>query len=1002
MVKSPNIFTIDPSVSFVDALAGGLILEAGNDPLALSRMTILLPNRRAQRSLQEAFLRKLGQRTSLLPAMRPIGDVDEDEIVFLGAGMGLDPSAIKPAISSTRRQVILMRQVMAWGGLDQALAPAQAWRLATELARFMDQIDTAGIPYEGLADLVPEDLAHHWDITLEFLHIVTNAWPEILEIEGVENPAVRRDKMLRMLALAWQKNPPAGKIIAAGSTGSIPATAELLSVVAHLDEGRVVLPGFDTGMTDSCWEQLDVTHPQAAMKNLIETMGASRHEVEQWHKDDTNEAYPRSQFLRTALLPPDLTSDWRNAPYKDMQDSILFAGLEAIVASTRREEADAIAVLMRETLETPGKTAALVTPDRQLARHVRASLTRWSIDIDDSGGDRALNTMPGRFLGLIAQAVSENLAPVPLLALMQHPLVSLGMARADYLEFIRRLDKFVLRGVRPAGGADGLLEHAAVVAAASQNAFDPEDTAILKQALDALLPLLEAFDGQACCQDILYAHIGAAESLATTPDQVGGSNLWQGEAGAALAEALSELVSESATLVKVALDGYAALFAEMLASVTVRPVWRRHPRLSIWGPLEARLQRTDVMILGGLNEGVWPGEIQSDPWMNRPMRASYGLPPLEQRIGQSAHDFLQAASGGTVYITRAEKSDGSPTVPSRWWFRLEALAGRPVPRAQKYCDWAVALSAAKRLPTIKPPEPKPPVSVRPKQLSVTQVETWMRDPYALYANKILGLKTLDPVDDRPSAATKGTLLHEALELFLMEGGPKYGDEGLARLINVGRRVFEPVLTQPTVYAFWWPRFEHIASWFVENEKRRAETYEVAAVERRAKATVPGTDFTLKAKADRIDRKHATGMLEVIDYKTGNVPTGKRVAAGFAPQLPLEAWLAEVGGFEDLAAAAVEDLIYWELKGGDPIQRQVKPVKDVPHTVAAALAGLQHLVAEFSKAGTPYLSNPRPTEAGYGDFDHLARVKEWRGGQNPFEVESPTSEADGPKKGGENG
>jgi ATP-dependent helicase/nuclease subunit B len=404
------------------------------------------------------------------------------------------------------------------------------------------------------------------------------------------------------------------------------------------------------------------------------------------------------------------------------------------------------------------------------------------------------------------------------------------------------------------------------------------------------------------------------------------------------------------------------------------------------------------MILGGLNEGIWPGEVKSDPWMNRPMRKDYGLPPLERRIGQSAHDFLQAASGGTVYLTRAEKLDGSPTVPSRWWFRLEALAGAPIPRADQYLDWAHALAAAARKPLAAPPAPKPPVAARPDTLSVTQVETWMRDPYGLYANKILGLNTLDPIDDAPSASTKGTLLHEALERFLAEPGPKYGAEGLVRLIETGKRVFEPVLTQPTVYAFWWPRFEHIANWFVGNEEKRAEKYEVAAIEARAKAKVPGTEFTLIAKADRIDRRRADGTLEVIDYKTGNVPTAKRVAAGFAPQLPLEAWLAEVGGFEGITKTAVHDLIYWELKGGDPVQQQKRPVKDVRHTIDAAIAGLQELVQTFASEKTPYLSNPRPSEAGYGDYDHLARIKEWRGGASPFD-DLPASFAE---KGGSDG
>lgn len=982
MVASPTLYTIDPSVSFVDALVEGLLAETKADPLAQSQIMILVPNRRAQRSLQEAFLRKLEHRTTLLPVMRPIGDVDEEEVTFLGAGLGLDPSEMLPAISPMRRQVMLMRQVMAWGGLDQSLAPAQAWRLAAELARLMDQVDTAGLSYEGLAELVPEGLAHHWDITLDFLKIVTNSWPEILKAEGAQNPVVRRDTLLRMLAKIWTEKPPPFRVVAAGSTGSIPATAELLSVVARLPEGSVVLPGFDTALSDEAWEKMDATHPQIAMKALLETMAASRHEVAHWPSATEPRHTLRQQLLRDALLPASLTRHWRGMPYRDQTEQQLFQDFKAIVAPTRREEADAIAVLMREVLEIPGKTAALVTPDRQLARHVRASLGRWSIDIDDSGGDRALNTVPGRLLGLIAQAVSEQFAPVPLLAVLQHPLVSLGLERASYLEFVRRFDRFVLRGVRPAGGADGLMQRAAAVAADSKMAFSQDDLSLLERALTILQPIVDGLSAELPLCEVLRAHLLAAEALCDLPDRNGAELLWQGEAGIALADSLSDLIDESDTLVGFTIDGYAALFAETLAPVMVRPVWRRHPRLAIWGPLEARLQRADVMVLGGLNEGVWPGEVQNDPWMNRPMRADFQLPPLERRIGQSAHDFLQAASGGAVYVTRSEKVDGSPTVPSRWWFRLEALAGRPVPRDQQYLDWAHALNSADRLPPSEPPAPRPPVDVRPTQLSVTQVETWMRDPYALYANKILGLRTLDPIDDSPSAATKGTLLHESLELFLKEKGPKYGEEGLARLIAVGKRVFAPVLTQPAVYAFWWPRFEHIASWFVENERRRAERYEVAAVESWAKATVPGTDFTLIAKADRIDRRKEGG-LEIIDYKTGNIPTAKRVAAGFAPQLPLEAWLAQVGGFDGIAATAVEELVFWELKGGDPIQRQVKPVKDVPHAVETALAGLHALVKEFSKSGTAYLSNPRPSEAGYGDYDHLARVKEWRGGKDPF-------------------
>lgn len=988
--KEPTVFTVSPALPFVDALASGLMSRAGGDPARLADMIVLVPNRRTQRSLREAFLRQLGERPTILPAMRPIGDVDEDEITFLGAGLGLDPSDMPAAIGEVRRKVILMQQVTAWARKAQdGLAPAQAWRLASELAKLMDSVDTEGLTFEGLKDLVPESFASHWGETLSFLQIVSTHWPAILEAEGAINPAARRDKLLSMLCEAWSQQPPKGEVFAAGSTGSIPATADLLAVVARLPRGAVILPGLDTEIDEEAWQAIDLikpdahTHPQAVLKRTLLNMGVSRHEVASWHAPGLEVSNNRTALLRDALLPASQTDGWRALGY-DASDGDVFDGMQKLVAPGRREEADAIAVMMREVLEVPGKTAALVTPDRSLARMVRASLVRWGIEVDDSGGDRVLNTLPGRFMGLIAVAAAEQFAPVPFLALLQHPFVAAGMERPAFLAALRRLDMYVMRGVRPAGGLAGLKARAAAVAKEGRTPFSDAEVAVLDAVLDCISPLEEGLRQGLSLDELLRCHISVAEALAATSTLAGGETLWKGEEGQALADALTELVSETAPVSDVGVEGYAAFFDELLAGVSVRPVWRKHPRLSIWGTLEARLQRADRMILGGLNEGTWPGELKPEPWMNRQMRSDFGLPPLERRVGQSAHDFVQASAGGEVFITRAEKVSGAPTVPSRWLFRMEALAGKSVPEARRYLEWGAALGSAEHMAPILPPMPKPPLAARPKKLSVTQVETWMRDPYALYAHKILNLRALDPIDDRPNAATKGTLLHEALEKFLEEDGPLRGEEGLKRLIATGRRVFEPVLTQPTVYAFWWPRFERIAQWFVENEESRATSFEVAAIEKWAEAKLPYLDFTLVAKADRIDRHRETGTLTIIDYKTGNIPTKKRVEAGFAPQLPLEGWLAARGAFEGLDAAVVEDLVFWELKGGDPVQKQHRPVREeVGGVISDAEQGLCGLVKAFSKVDTSYLSNPRPAHTGYGDFDHLARVKEWRNTADPF-------------------
>lgn len=987
MSVTPSVYTIGAEYSFVDALAEGMLVRFGSDPMLLSSATVLLPNRRAVRSLRDAFLRLRGQEPLLLPGMKAIGDVDEAELELASAGLGLDLSTLQPPISQTQRLALLSQLVERWQipGLEKnQLAPAQAWRLASELSQFIDHVHTADANFDDLADLAPENLAAHWSETLEFLKIITVHWPEILTALGVQDPAAFRNQSIKALESFYRQKQPSAPVIAAGSTGSIPVTARLLRTIARLPQGCVVLPGLDTDIDDDTWEKLDETHPQNALKRLLNAISISRFEVQAWcadHETTPTGIESRSNLLKTALLPAVQTPTWQSSQMASDVGSGVFAGLTALVAPSRREEAAAIAVALREVLETPGKTAALITPDRQLALHVRAALKRWNIDIDDSGGDRAIGSQPGRLLALIAAAVSDRFGPLSFLALLQHPFLTAGMTRPEYLSLTRCIDSSALRGVRPAGGLDGIFRRAERLVEDKKSAIGQQELALIKTLVRILKPLEKAMQEPASLKHVLLTHIEVAEALCDQPDEAGANKLWQGEGGTALAAQLADLLEHVEPLEVPTPESYDALFAEVMASVTIRPIWNKHPRLHIWGPLEARLQHADMMIIGGLNEGIWPAEPKIDPWMSRSMRAELGLPPLERRIGQSAHDFVVAASAPEVMLTRSEKTDGTPTVPSRWWFRLEACAGRKIPSADHYLMWARNLDDVDAVTPLSPPAPKPPVDARPQKLSVTQVQELMRDPYALYAKKILGFAPLDPIDDKPNAAQKGTLLHDALERFLTEPGPRAGPEGLARMMEIGRRVFAPVLTQPAVYAFWWPRFERIATWFVDNEPSHSAQFETLVVEGWARGTLDlGAGlppFTLIAKADRIDKHRTSGAYVIIDYKTGVIPTARQVEAGFAPQLPLEAWLAEVGAFEGLPAGTVDDLVFWKLTGGEPVQEQKRPVKDVRAAIEQAEDGLKTLVRAFFNADTPYLSNPRPTITGYGDYDHLARVKEWQ-------------------------
>jgi len=759
-------------------------------------------------------------------------------------------------------------------------------------------------------------------------------------------------------------------------TGSLPAVADLVAAVADLPQGMVVLPGLARCDGDT-WAQIkdDPAHPQHLLAQLLDRLGRDPTEVRDWPTAGAAGAPPGRRALVFELLRPAGSSErWRDLR---LDDGAL-AGLRRLDCAGPQEEALAIALLLRETLETPGATAALVTPDRDLARRVAAELRRWGIEIDDSAGLPLNRTPPGIFLRLVLEAVAQDLAPVPLLALLKHPLSACGMAPEQCRALTRRLEVAALRGPRPAAGIAGL-EAALAGADAALRRF----VAALGRALAPLVAALGA--GETGLSGIVAAHIAAAEALARSDAEAGAARLWCEPAGEAAAQMMSELLDACADFPPIAGAEYPALFEGLVTGPVVRPPFGRHPRLFIWGLLEARLQQADRVVLGALNEGVWPPQTESDPWLSRPMRRAFGLPPPERRVGMAAHDFAQAMGAREVVLTRAVRVEGAPTVPSRWLSRLDTVlraAGREAALRQGAAplEWQRRIDAAAHVPAA-PPEPRPPVAARPRRLSVTEIETWMRDPYAIYARRVLRLEALDPLDADPGAAERGMFIHAALDRFVGDYPGALPADALERLLALGREAFGSALERPGVAAFWWPRFRRIAEWFVGFESARRQEAAPLGAECRGQIELdaPAGPFTLVAVADRIDRR-TDGGLAVIDYKTGSLPAKSDVSLGFAPQLPLEAAIAEAGGFPGIAAAPVEELAFWHVSGLNP-PGDVCPVAATPAELRAciddALAGVRALVARFDDPETPYRAVPRPSaQPRYSDYRHLERVKEW--------------------------
>ncbi len=998
-----TFYTIAPDRPFLDDLAAG-IMARGADPEALAAITVLLPTRRACRALGEAFLRVTNGLPTVLPRLLPLGDDDGDEIGLLGEGFADDALggegalAIPPAIDPVRRLLLLAKLVRE---RPPRMGDDQAVRLAAELARLIDQAATERRPLTDLATLVPDDFARHWGITLEFLRILTEHWPKILQDEGALDPAERRNRLLDARAAMWRADPPRHPVIAAGTTGSVPATANLLGVIATLPDGAVVLPGFDRALGPEALALLGPTHPQFGMATLLANLGIGAGAVRDWpHGADDPAASEsraalrmRLQFVAAAIDPPDAPG--RILPADGA--AVAFARVKRVDCAGPAEEAQAIALMLREALETPGRTAALITPDRALARRVAAELGRFAIAIDDSAGVPLSHTPPGAFLRLTARLAAEQWAPIPLLAALKHPLAAGGEPAARFRAGVRALERLALRGPRPGPGAAGLR----AVLAALDDADGRNNRARALGVIDRIDAALAPFetlltDGRAPLPAIVRAHIAATEALAATEHDPGAVRLWAGDAGEMAAGALAAIEDGAKGLGDIAGHAYPGVLDALLGGASVRPRFGRHPRLHIWGLLEARMQRADRVVLGGLNERTWPPEAQPSPWMSRPMMQQFGLAQPERRIGLAAHDFVQAMGAAEVFITRAVRAEGSSTVAARWLRRLDTQLKRigaegALGDDRRWLDWAAALDrppADAEPASLAPPEPCPPVALRPRRLSVTRIETLIRDPYAVYARHILRLRPLDPIDADPGADKRGTAIHEALEQFIRAWPGELPGDAFDKLIAIGRDVFARHVAQPAVRALWWPRFERAARWFIDSfeRPRRAEGTRPLMVEAEGLLTfdAPGGPFTLSAKADRIDR--TPDGIAVIDYKTGATPSKKEVESGLAPQLTLEAAMVEAGAFAGVPKTPVAALAYVQLSGLRDPGKSVEITSDVAAHVRRAEGALKNLIALYDDAATPYRSRLRvKSERRAGDYDHLARVREWSSGDSEDET-----------------
>ncbi|WP_062112605.1 double-strand break repair protein AddB [Aureimonas sp. AU40] len=1022
----PNVFSISPGLPFLPTLAEGVLSgrflpdhRFANDPLALAGLTILVPTRRAVRALAEEFTRRLGGAAAILPRIRPLGDADDPSALF-EEGPGAELIA---EMNVLERRLLLARLVRIWKESinQQALrllageelilpaSSADALYLASDLCAFLDEAVNEEAGLANLAQLAPDRLAEWWQLTLTFLQILTEQWPAILAERGLQDRAAARVRWFDAEAERLRRARPGAPLIVAGTTATAPSTVRFLQAVAQLPAGALVLPGIDCHLDEESFQAIDAKrsiaapgHPQHAMRRILTGILIGRDLVHSITPAEGDPLLARERFLSDALRPAETTDLW--AAQAERHGTAALDGLELIEAADEREEALAIAVAMRDALSDPAAKVALTTPDRNLARRVEAELERFGILANDSAGRPLWATPPGTFTQLALTVAMEPGDPVALLSLLKHPLLRLGFPAADARDAARVVELIALRG--GTGVADGaslaaLFARRRAEAEAEDGRAprpvrllgqdDRDKAAILCARLEEALQPLAGLrgDGEGEVGDYALCLTRVLEALSR--DEEGRPNpLYAEEAGIGLRDFLRSLVSAPETGFSFRPEELPDVVRALMSDVTVQPRGGLSQRVFVWGALEARLQNVDVMILGGLNEGVWPRTARSDAFLSRVMRTEIALDPPERRIGLAAHDLWMALGNPRVVMARSHRSGGSPTIRSRWLQRILTLAGKEgekalLERGRVYLDHARALGAVEPQAPTRRPEPCPPLAVRPRRASVTEVETWVRDPYAVYARRVLKLDPLPEMLRAPGAPERGNLYHAILHRFVAEGVDPAAEDAEAQLLAIAREEFEREKLPAEIEAIWWPRMETLARNMIEWERERAPAIETSLTEIRGEHAFPDLDFTLTGYADRIDRLK-NGRIEIVDYKTGTNPSVKQARTLLAPQLPLEAAMARLGAFEALGpVSSVADLLYVRLREREFYEERLAhsggrtgEPQSGDDLATAALASLRRLIAAYRSADKTYPSRARPFLAGdtSGPYDHLARAKEW--------------------------
>lgn len=974
-----TVSSIPHGVPFLPTLAGWILDQWGQGPETLARVTVLLPTRRAVTTLQDILLQETTRRSGHRALLAP-------RLLAVTGGEQLDT----PKFSRLEQELHLAHLILAHQPLtdDRPMSFATALGLAQDMVPLFEQCARENVDIRSLAGIMPLTQSAHFDIMRDLLLGVAAGWQEMATTTRRLDPVRAELCGLELLQQEWIDNPPTAPVVAAGVMGIFPYLHRLQETVLGLPQGHVVLAGLDHGLPETVWRTLPLHHPQYANKCLLDALATAREDVRPLAPPPAD---GQGELARLLMLPAAQTGAWFTPATVQIPENTVFS----FEAESLNEESFTIALILRHCTETPGRTAALVTNDQTLAAQVHAQLARWGIIPNDSTGRRLADIPAGTFMQLVADLATGRLQPATLMDLLRHPFCLLGRPAFEARQLASALERVLLRGPRPGAYLSGLPQRLA------QALEDPRQlerlggvkaeslTAYLDDLIAALKPLSTALRlAETPMESLCRAHIDVGMVLAT--DSNGKVVLWQEQEGRDLYRHLQQTL-DSHALPTLPGGHYGMVFRTLLQNARTYPT-HPHPRVFLWGLQEAQLQTADTVVIGGINEGSMPGSLPDSPWLNRAMQQDMGLSLPEQRTGLEAHWFCQLLQSPRVILSRARRVDGTPQVPSRWWQKLDALLalqGIQLPQPPEFL-LARQLLRPQTLPAPLPALPCPPGFARPQVYSASSLQLLRENPYAFYAKYILHLSPLDVIDKEHDARDRGNIMHGVLERFCRDWPVELPERMHGILCELSATALAG-LGNPVLQLFWQSRLQRLCLWFTETEQALRPGRLPLALETAGEwsFTAMNQGFTLKAKADRIDRDQNDRSLIMIDYK-GTAPGNKQVCEGQTLQMLVEGVMAKNGAFPDLDTAKVTGLEYWSLTGsckpphGNQVRIDPETLKSPPEGIPATLPELlataetfiRLLLTTFADDRQPYPVWPLPwlqDKRRTDDYAHLARV-----------------------------